>query len=115
MKKNIEKELEKRSKASHLWSILIVLNALFVASFSEIYSWLLFLLSEVKGKDVTEITASGREKLASVQSGGCSGAAVAAATGEVAPAQMAAESKKAEKAEGTKDSEDDYDSGFSLF
>ncbi|KAE8645959.1 hypothetical protein Csa_018220 [Cucumis sativus] len=37
------------------------------------------LLSNVKGKDITELIASGREKLASVPSGG--GAAVAVAAG----------------------------------
>uniref|UniRef100_A0A803PPN9 Uncharacterized protein n=1 Tax=Cannabis sativa TaxID=3483 RepID=A0A803PPN9_CANSA len=33
-----------------------------------------FLLTEVKGKDLTELIASGREKLASVPSGGGGGA-----------------------------------------
>ncbi|XP_030522455.1 60S acidic ribosomal protein P2-1-like [Rhodamnia argentea] len=72
------------------------------------------LLSEVKGKDITELIASGREKLASVPSGG-GGVAVAAATvsgggGGDAPA---AEAKKEEKVEEKEESDDDM--GFSLF
>ncbi|CBI30271.3 large ribosomal subunit protein P2 [Vitis vinifera] len=72
------------------------------------------LLSEVKGKDITELIASGREKLASVPSGG--GVAVAAtavggASGGGAPA--APEPKKEEKVEEKEESDDDM--GFSLF
>ncbi|XP_038891319.1 60S acidic ribosomal protein P2-2-like [Benincasa hispida] len=73
------------------------------------------LLSNVKGKDVTELIASGREKLASVPSGG--GAVVAAAAvgggGGGADAPAAAESKKEEKVEEKEESDDDM--GFSLF
>ncbi|OMO70003.1 Ribosomal protein 60S [Corchorus olitorius] len=73
------------------------------------------LLSEVKGKDITELIASGREKLASVPSGGGGVVAVAAAApgggGGAAPA--AAESKKEEKVEEKEESDDDM--GFSLF
>ncbi|XP_076960839.1 large ribosomal subunit protein P2-like [Bidens hawaiensis] len=72
------------------------------------------LLSEVKGKDITELIASGREKLASVPSGG-GGVAVAAAAGGgggAAPA-AAAETKKEEKVEEKEESDDDM--GFSLF
>ncbi|KAI3420528.1 uncharacterized protein J3R85_012747 [Psidium guajava] len=71
------------------------------------------LLSEVNGKDITELIASGREKLASVPSGG--GVAVAAAPisggggGDVA----AAAAKKEEKVEEKEESDDDM--GFSLF
>ncbi|KAK1394405.1 60S acidic ribosomal protein P2-1 [Heracleum sosnowskyi] len=73
------------------------------------------LLSEVKGKDITELIASGREKLASVPSGGGGGGAVAAAApgagaGGAAPA---AEAKKEEKVEEKEESDDDM--GFSLF
>ncbi|XP_076896443.1 large ribosomal subunit protein P2-like [Bidens hawaiensis] len=74
------------------------------------------LLSEVKGKDVTELIASGREKLASVSSGGGSVAVAAAAGGggaAAAPAAAAAESKKEEKVEEKEESDDDM--GFSLF
>ncbi|KAK9079150.1 hypothetical protein SSX86_000832 [Deinandra increscens subsp. villosa] len=72
------------------------------------------LLREVKGKDITELIASGREKLASVPSGG-GGVAVAAAAGggAAAPAAAAAESKKEEKVEEKEESDDDM--GFSLF
>ncbi|KAL7262021.1 hypothetical protein ACSBR1_000415 [Camellia fascicularis] len=71
------------------------------------------LLSQVKGKDITELIASGREKLASVPAGG--GVAVAAATagGAAAPAP-AAEAKKEEKVEEN-DGTDDEDLGLSLF
>ncbi|KAL8255663.1 hypothetical protein R6Q59_030730 [Mikania micrantha] len=73
------------------------------------------LLSEVKGKDITELIAAGREKLASVPSGG-GGVAVAAAAaaggGGGAPA-AAAEPKKEEKVEEKEESDDDM--GFSLF
>nr|CAD1833954.1 unnamed protein product [Ananas comosus var. bracteatus] len=43
------------------------------------------LLSEVKGKDITELIASGREKFASVPSGGGVAAVAVAAGGEAAP------------------------------
>ncbi|XP_022742311.1 60S acidic ribosomal protein P2A-like [Durio zibethinus] len=72
------------------------------------------LLSEVKGKDITELIASGREKLASVPSGG--GVAVAAAApgaSAAAAAPAAAETKKEEKVEEKEESDDDM--GFSLF
>lgn len=67
------------------------------------------LLSEVKGKDITELIASGREKLASVPSGG-GGAVAFAATGggggAAAPASAAAEPKKEEKVEEKEESDD---------
>ncbi|KAL6516692.1 hypothetical protein OROGR_019997 [Orobanche gracilis] len=72
------------------------------------------LLSQVKGKDITELIASGREKLASVPAGG--GAVASApsggAGGGAAPA-AAAETKKEEKVEEQEES--DGDLGFSLF
>ncbi|KAK8352355.1 hypothetical protein V6Z11_A05G089200 [Gossypium hirsutum] len=72
------------------------------------------LLSEVKGKDITELTASGREKLASVPSGGGAVAAAAPTTGGGgASAAPAAEAKKEEKVEEKEESDDDM--GFSLF
>ncbi|KAK5841643.1 60S acidic ribosomal protein P2A-like [Gossypium arboreum] len=72
------------------------------------------LLSEVKGKDITELIASGREKLASVPSGGGGVAVAAAAPGAgAAAAPAAAEAKKEEKAEEKEESDDDM--GFSLF
>ncbi|OWM68986.1 60S acidic ribosomal protein P2-like [Punica granatum] len=73
------------------------------------------LLSEVKGKDITELIAAGREKLASVPAGGgvavAAAAAPAASGGDAAPA---AESKKEEKAKEP-ESEEDEDMGLSLF
>lgn len=72
------------------------------------------LLSEVKGKDITELIASGREKLASVPSGG--GVAVAATAvggGSGGGAPAAPEPKKEEKVEEKEESDDDM--GFSLF
>ncbi|XWS71491.1 hypothetical protein CRYUN_Cryun03dG0142300 [Craigia yunnanensis] len=72
------------------------------------------LLSEVKGKDITELIACGREKLASVPSGG-GAVAVAAPTaggggGGAAPASVANKEEKVEEKE-----ESDDDMGFSLF
>ncbi|ERN20033.1 60S acidic ribosomal protein P2A [Amborella trichopoda] len=77
-----------------------------------------YLLSEVKGKDITELIASGREKLASVPSGGGGGggvavAAAAPASGGGAAAPAAPEAKKEEKVEEKEESDDDM--GFSLF
>ncbi|OWM79103.1 60S acidic ribosomal protein P2A-like [Punica granatum] len=73
------------------------------------------LLSEVKGKDITELIAAGREKLASVPCGGGGGAVAvaAAAGGSPAAASGAAEPKKEEKVEEKEESDDDM--GFSLF
>ncbi|KAF4396762.1 hypothetical protein F8388_004730 [Cannabis sativa] len=62
------------------------------------------------GKDLAELFASGREKLASVPSGGGGAVAYSAPTGGVA---AAAESKKEEKV-GEKEESDD-DMGFNLF
>ncbi|XP_010241325.1 PREDICTED: 60S acidic ribosomal protein P2-2-like [Nelumbo nucifera] len=74
------------------------------------------LLTEVKGKDITELIASGREKLASVPSGGGVAVAVSAGSGAgagAAAAPAAAESKKEEKVEEKEESDEDM--GFSLF
>ncbi|KAK4281627.1 hypothetical protein QN277_013096 [Acacia crassicarpa] len=73
------------------------------------------LLSELKGRDITEVIASGREKLASVPSGGGAAVAVAAAPGAggATAAPAAGESKKEEKVEEKEESDDDM--GFSLF
>ncbi|KAK6141715.1 hypothetical protein DH2020_000385 [Rehmannia glutinosa] len=73
------------------------------------------LLSQVKGKDITELIAAGREKLASVPAGGGAVAVAAPAGGAgggAAPA-AAAEAKKEEKVEEKEESDDDM--GFSLF
>ncbi|CAN4119481.1 unnamed protein product [Withania somnifera] len=69
------------------------------------------LLSQVKGKDITELIAAGREKLASVPSGG---GAVAVAVPAGGGAAAAAEEKKEEKKVEEKEESDD-DMGFSLF
>ncbi|OMO89102.1 Ribosomal protein 60S [Corchorus olitorius] len=71
------------------------------------------LLSEVKGKDITELIASGREKLASVPSGGGAVAAAAPTAAGGGGAAPAAEAKKEEKVEEKEESDDDM--GFSLF
>lgn len=65
------------------------------------------LLSQVKGKDITELIAAGREKLASVPAGG-GAVAVAAPTGGAGggAAPAAAESKKEEKVEEKEESDD---------
>lgn len=65
-----------------------------------------FLLAELKGKDITEVIASGREKFAAVPSGGGAiavGAPAAASGGGAAPA---AESKKEEKVEEKEESDE---------
>merc|ERR1712227_813685 len=66
------------------------------------------VLSELSGKNVEDVIADGKEKLASVPSGGAVAAGGAAAAGD-APAE---EEKKAESSES--DSGDD-DMGFGLF
>ncbi|MED6156849.1 60S ribosomal protein P2-alpha [Stylosanthes scabra] len=72
------------------------------------------ILSSVEGKDITEVIAAGREKLASVPcGGGGGGVAVAAAPSGGAAAPAAAEAKKEEKVEEKEESDDDM--GFSLF
>ena len=63
------------------------------------------MLSQVKGKDITELLAAGREKFASVPSGG-GGAAVAAAAPSSGGAAPAAESKKEEKVVEKEESDD---------
>merc|ERR1711937_1061142 len=67
------------------------------------------VLSELSGKNVEEVIAEGKEKLASVPSGGAVAAGGAAAAGDAAPAE---EEKKAESSES--ESVDD-DMGFGLF
>lgn len=63
------------------------------------------LLSEVKGKDITELIAAGREKLALVPSGG-GAVAVGASVGGGGAAPAAAELKKEEKVEEKEESDD---------
>ncbi|KAL5211162.1 hypothetical protein ABZP36_022009 [Zizania latifolia] len=71
-----------------------------------------FLLSQLAGKDITELIASGQEKFASVPCGG-GGIAVAAAAPVAGGAAPQAEAKKEEKVEEKEESDDDM--GFSLF
>ncbi|KAM1234737.1 hypothetical protein ACFX2J_004286 [Malus domestica] len=75
------------------------------------------LFSEIEGKDITELIASGREKLASVPAGGGAAVAVAATAvgggGGGAAAPAAAEAKKEEKVEEKEESDEDM--GLSLF
>lgn len=59
------------------------------------------LLSEVQGRDITELIASGRERLASVPSGGAAVAVAAPANvAAAAPEEAAAEPKKEEVDDG---------------
>ncbi|PFH61749.1 hypothetical protein XA68_16369 [Ophiocordyceps unilateralis] len=68
------------------------------------------LLSELKGKDINELIASGSEKLASVPSGGGGGAAAAGGAAAGGAADAPAEAAKEEEKE-----ESDEDMGFGLF
>ncbi|XP_064619689.1 large ribosomal subunit protein P2-like [Lineus longissimus] len=68
------------------------------------------IISELKGKDVEEVMAEGRTKLASVPSGGGAAAAASGAAGGDAPAEVKEEAKKEESEE-----ESDDDMGFGLF
>ncbi|KAJ4344065.1 60S acidic ribosomal protein P2 [Ascochyta clinopodiicola] len=70
------------------------------------------LISELEGKDINELIASGSEKLASVPSGGAGGAAPSA--GGAAAAGGAADAPAEEAKEEEKEESDD-DMGFGLF
>ncbi|KAL6620328.1 hypothetical protein ACP70R_035467 [Stipagrostis hirtigluma subsp. patula] len=72
-----------------------------------------FLLAELKDKDITEVIAAGREKFASVPSGGGAIAMAAPAAGAGGGAAPAEEAKKEEKVEEKEESDEDM--GFSLF
>ncbi|XP_053616939.1 large ribosomal subunit protein P2 [Plodia interpunctella] len=70
------------------------------------------VISELDGKNIEELIASGREKLSSMPVGGAAPAAAAAG----APAAAAAEEKKEEKETKKEESEsEDEDMGFGLF
>ena len=71
------------------------------------------LLSQLSGKDITELIAAGREKFASVPCGGGGVAVAAAAPAAGGGGAPAAEAKKEEKVEEKEESDDDM--GFSLF
>ncbi|PHH81310.1 hypothetical protein CDD82_1054 [Ophiocordyceps australis] len=68
------------------------------------------LISELKGKSVEELIASGSEKLASIPSGGAGGAPAAAGGAAGGAAAAPAEEAKEEEKE-----ESDEDMGFGLF
>ncbi|KAM4597111.1 large ribosomal subunit protein P2-like [Fundulus diaphanus] len=73
------------------------------------------VVSELQGKNVNEVIATGYSKLASVPTGGAVAVASSAAAGSggaAAPA-AAAEEKKEEKKEESEESDDDM--GFGLF
>ncbi|KAF7818911.1 60S acidic ribosomal protein P2A-like [Senna tora] len=75
-----------------------------------------YLLSQVEAKDITELIAMGRQKMASMPSGGAAAVAVAAPSGgggAAAAAPIAFETQKVEKVEEKEESDDDM--GFSLF
>ncbi|EMD62991.1 hypothetical protein GGP41_005028 [Bipolaris sorokiniana] len=71
------------------------------------------LISELEGKDINELIASGSEKLASVPSGGSGGGAAAATGGAAAGGAAAAEEAPAAKEEEKEESDEDM--GFGLF
>ncbi|GAB2235857.1 hypothetical protein Drorol1_Dr00026300 [Drosera rotundifolia] len=68
------------------------------------------LLSQVQGKDLTELIAAGREKLASVPAGGTAVApvAVAAPAGGAGAAEAAPAAEEPKKAEVEEEDEEDY-------
>ncbi|KAI1293821.1 60S acidic ribosomal protein P2 [Halotydeus destructor] len=70
------------------------------------------VISELKGKKIEEVIASGSTKLASVPSGGGAAAPAAAAPAAAAAAPAAAGKKEAKKEESE---EEDDDMGFGLF
>ncbi|KAL1557632.1 60S ribosomal protein P2-alpha [Salvia divinorum] len=72
------------------------------------------LLSQVAGKDITELIAAGREKLATVPSGGGPVAVAPPSGGGGAAPAAAAEAKKEEKV-AEKEESDEEDMVFGLF
>ncbi|KAK4337697.1 hypothetical protein RND71_042184 [Anisodus tanguticus] len=67
------------------------------------------LLSQVKGKDLTELVAAGREMIALVPSGGC----VVVASGGGGGAVVVEEKAEEKKVEEKEESEEEF--GFDLF
>ncbi|KAK7592871.1 hypothetical protein V9T40_007623 [Parthenolecanium corni] len=70
------------------------------------------VISELKGKNIEELIASGRGKLAAMPVGGA--VAAASAPADAVSAAPAAEAKKEEKKKEESESEDE-DMGFGLF
>ncbi|DBA78028.1 hypothetical protein WJX79_004070 [Trebouxia sp. C0005] len=73
------------------------------------------LLSELEGKSIEEVIASGVSKLSSVPSGGGGGGGAAAGGGGGAAAAGGAAEEKAEEKKEEPEEESDEDMGFSLF
>ncbi|XP_049451957.1 ribosomal protein, large P2, like [Epinephelus fuscoguttatus] len=71
------------------------------------------VISELSGKNVEEVIATGYGKLASMPAGGAVAVASSAAAGAGGAAAPAAEEKKEEKKEESEESDDDM--GFGLF
>ncbi|XP_049896450.1 ribosomal protein, large P2, like [Epinephelus moara] len=71
------------------------------------------VISELSGKNVEEVIATGYGKLASMPAGGAVAVASSAAAGTGGAAAPAAEEKKEEKKEESEESDDDM--GFGLF
>uniref|UniRef100_A0A1B6H5R3 Large ribosomal subunit protein P2 n=1 Tax=Homalodisca liturata TaxID=320908 RepID=A0A1B6H5R3_9HEMI len=72
------------------------------------------VISQLKGKNIEELIAQGREKLSSMPVGG--GAAVAAAgPGAAAPAAAKEEAKEEKKPAKEESDQSDDDMGFGLF
>ncbi|EXJ86971.1 hypothetical protein A1O3_03925 [Capronia epimyces CBS 606.96] len=71
------------------------------------------LISELKGKDISELIAEGSTKLASVPTGGAGGAAAPAAGGAAAGGAAAAAEEEPAKEEEKEESDEDM--GFGLF
>ncbi|XP_070785625.1 large ribosomal subunit protein P2-like isoform X1 [Enoplosus armatus] len=71
------------------------------------------VITELSGKNVDEVIATGYGKLASVPAGGAVAVASSAAAGSGGAAAPAAEEKKEEKKEESEESDDDM--GFGLF
>ena len=70
-----------------------------------------FVMSQLEGKDINEVVASGLGKLASVPSGG----AVVASSGGAAAAGDAPAAEEEKEPEPESEEESDDDMGFSLF
>lgn len=102
-----------------LWRIVFIIEiflTLFTVGAEADDDRIQLLFSEIEGKDITELIASGREKLASVPAGGGAAVVVAATAGGGgggAAAPAAAEAKKEVKVEEKEESDEDM--GLSLF
>ncbi|MCD7466473.1 60S acidic ribosomal protein P2 [Datura stramonium] len=73
------------------------------------------LLSQVKGKDINELIAAGKQRLASTMSFGCVGVANNASVVDVGQVVAVVEEKKQEKKVEKEEESDEEDFNFSLF